>query len=329
MVSGTTSGAARAQAKIPPAEEGVLYEKDPKTKIATITFNRPDDLNATSIDMRLRYADLIHRANIDDDVKVLVIRGEGKHFGGGGDLPEQADMLSPDSKASLLREFRVGEDEGVTYPPGKSYRYLASLVQWYGNTGAGNRTLQDFKKISILEVKGYCYGWHFYQAADVDLIISSDDALFGHPAFRYVGWAPRMWQWATMMGLRKFQEMVFTGRPFTAQEMKEIGFVNSVVPRDQLEAEVKKFATACAQTRPTDTVFMQKTLFEIYKQNQGEYMGTIATAWLEGMLPAVMNEEQLTLGEDTFDKGLNNAVKDNDSLYPPEWRLSYGGRKKP
>ena len=79
--------------------------------------------------------------------------------------------------------------------------------------------------------------------------------------------------------------------------------------------------------RPTDTVVMQKTLFEVFKQNQGEYMGTILSSWLESMLPAVMNEDQLTLGEDTFDKGLNNAVKDNDALYPPEWRLSYAGRK--
>src|SRR5690606_25332329 len=141
----------------------------------TITFNRPNDLNAMSIDMRLRYSDLIHRANVDDDVKVLVIRGEGKHFGGGGDLPEQADMLSASSKPSLLREFRIREDEGVKYPPGDSYRYLASLVQLYANPGYGNRALQDFKKISILEVKGYCYGWHFYQAADADLIVSSDD----------------------------------------------------------------------------------------------------------------------------------------------------------
>ena len=79
------------------------------------------------------------------------------------------------------------------------------------------RSLQDFKKISILEVRGYCYGWHFYQAADADLVISSEDALFGHAAFRYAGWAARQWQWCTMMGVRKFMEMVFTGRPFTAQ----------------------------------------------------------------------------------------------------------------
>jgi len=329
MTSATTAGAARAASKIPPAEEAVLYEKDPKTKIATITGNRPDDLNAMSVDMRIRYAELVRRAGIDDDVKVLIIRGEGRHFGGGGDLPEQADMLSTTSKASLLREFSIGEDEGVRYPPGDSYRYLASLVQFYATTASGNRALQDFKKISILEVKGYCYGWHFYQAADVDMIVSSDDALFGHPSFRYVGWAPRMWQWATMMGLRRFQEMVHTGRPFTAQEMKDIGFVNSVVPRDQLEAEVKKYAMACANTASTDTVYMQKTLFEVFKQNQGEYMGSILSAWLESMLAQVKAEDQLTLGEETFDKGLNNAVKDNDALFPPEWRLSFGGRKKP
>src|SRR3546814_15058874 len=86
----------------------------------------------------------------------------------------------------------------------------------------------------MVGVNGYCYGWHFYQAADADLVISADDALFGHSAFRYVGWAARMWQWALMMGLRKFQEMVFTGRPFTAQEMYDCSFVNSVVPREQI-----------------------------------------------------------------------------------------------
>jgi enoyl-CoA hydratase len=317
-----------SEANRPSPEEIILYEKDPKTKIATITLNRPDHLNAPTIAARLRYSDLIHRANVDDDVKVLVIRGVGNNLGGGADLPEQADMLSETAQVSLLKEFRIGDDEGVKYPPKNSYRYLASLTQLYANPNFGCRSLQDFKKISILEVKGYCYGWHFYQAADADIIISSDDALFGHPAFRYVGWGPRMWQWAQTMGIRKFQEMVFTGRPFTAQEMYDCNFVNRVVPRDQLEAEVAKYASACSNTRPTDVVMMQKTFFEVMKQQQGEYMGSILTGWLESMLPAVSNDGgELTLGDETFEKGLNNAVKDNDSLYPPDFRLSRSGRK--
>ena len=79
------------------AEEIVLYEKDPETKIATITLNRPDRLNAPTIAARHRFADLVHRANVDDDVKVLVIRGVGEHFGSGADLEEQADMFAEDA----------------------------------------------------------------------------------------------------------------------------------------------------------------------------------------------------------------------------------------
>ncbi|MEO6718600.1 MAG: enoyl-CoA hydratase/isomerase family protein [Novosphingobium sp.] len=311
----------------PDPEEIILYEKDPATRIATITLNRPDALNAPTIAARLRYADCVNRANIDEDVKVLVIRGVGNNLGGGADLPEQEDMLMK-GEHSLLHEFRMSEADGVKYPPKDTYRYHSQLVQLYANSNFGCRSLQEFKKISILEVKGYCYGWHFYQAADADIIVSSDDALYGHPSFRYVGWGPRMWQWATTMGVRKFQEMVFTGRPFTAQEMYDCNFLNKVVPRDQLETEVAKYAAACAQTRPTDIVHMQKVFFEIFKQHQGEYMGSILTAWLESMAPLARNDgSELVLDQETFDKGLNNAVKDNDSLFPPDWRLSKSGRR--
>jgi enoyl-CoA hydratase len=102
------------------------------------------------------------------------------------------------------------------------------------------------------------------------------------------------------------------------------------VPRDRLEAEVDKYALACSRTRPTDTVFMQKTFFEVMKQQQGEYMGSLLTAYLEAMGPYVRPDgDELMLGDDTFDKGLNNAVKDNDSLFPPDFRLSKSDRKRP
>jgi enoyl-CoA hydratase/carnithine racemase len=282
--------------------------------------------------MRQLYGELVFKANTDDDVKVLVIRGEGENFGSGGDLPEQADMLS-ESDADVDLNWEIGiNDPDVKYPPKKSYRFLHTLTDHYARTRAGNRPLQEFKKISIVEAKGYCYGWHFYQAGDADLVVASDDALFGHPAFRYVGWGPRLWTWIEQMGLRRFEEMLFTGRPFTAAEMKECnGFVNSVVPRDQLEAETAKYAMACARTRPTDTVQAQKTFIELYKQYRGEYMGSLLTGWLEGMLPLMQNDRvnDVQLGDNVFGEGLNNIVKNNDMNYPPEWRLSRSGRKKP
>jgi enoyl-CoA hydratase/carnithine racemase len=312
----------------PAPEEIILYEKDPKTKIATITFNRPEYLNAPTSAARLRYADLLRAATVDNAVKVVVIRGVGDDFGSGADLPEF--MEGNDSPELRLAELRL-EDDGVgdvAYPPKGSFRHGATISAWYANVQAGNRPLQELKKISIVEAKGYCYGWHFYQAADADLVISSDDALFGHPSFRYYGWGPRMWTWVQTMGLRKFQEMVFTGRPFTAEEMFQCNFLNKVVPRDQLEAEVDKYALACARNRPTDTIFQQKVFFEVVKQYQGEYMGSLLAAFFESMGGHIQHDEGDLNMHDAIDSGLAGAVNDNDSKFPPEFRLSKSNRKK-
>jgi enoyl-CoA hydratase/carnithine racemase len=311
------------------AEEALRYEKDPQTKIATITLDRPEQLNAPTIAMRLRYAHLLDLANVDDDVKVLVVRGEGEDFGSGADLPELAQLMAESPEAALREELSL-DGADVTYPPRRSYRAGATLGQWYADPRSGCRTLQDFKKISIVEAKGYCYGWHFYQAADADLVIASDDALFGHPAFRYVGWGPRMWAWAMTMGIRKFEEMVFTGRPFSAQEMYECNFVNKVVPRAALEDEVAKYASACSRSRPTDAVVMQKSFFQMMKQFQGEYLGSLMSSFLESMGGGVRPDRQdLMLDGETYDSGLSRAVKVNDSQFPPEFRLSKSGRTEP
>ena len=68
---------------VPPPEEIILYDKDPSTRIATITLNRPDQLNIPTIGARRRYADLLFKASLDDDVKVLVVRGSATTWGPG------------------------------------------------------------------------------------------------------------------------------------------------------------------------------------------------------------------------------------------------------
>ena len=109
-----------AENERPSPEEIILYAKDPKTKIATITFNRPEFLNAPTAAARLRYADLLHAAGVDDDVKVVVIRGVGDDFGSGADLPEF--MEGADSPGFRLAELRLDErrysvsTEGIVSP---------------------------------------------------------------------------------------------------------------------------------------------------------------------------------------------------------------------
>lgn len=112
----------------PSAEEIIRYHKDPRTRIATITFDRPDQLNAPTMAARLRYADLLHRASVDDEVKVLVVRGAGDDFGTGADLPEFMDVQNSPSQGPRLSEYKIDEDE-VQYPPKDSFRHGAMVSQ--------------------------------------------------------------------------------------------------------------------------------------------------------------------------------------------------------
>ena len=97
----------------------------------------------------------------------------------------------------------------------------------------------------------------------------------------------------------------------------------------QLEAETDKYARACARNRPVDTVFQQKVFFEVFKQHQGEYMGSLLSAFFESMGSGVTSDgaDDLDMYE-AIDSGLAGAVNDNDSKFPPDFRLSKSNRNK-
>ena len=77
-------------------------------------------------------------------------------------------------------------------------------------------------------------------------------------------------------------------------------------------AETEKYALACARTRPTDTVQVQKTFLELYKQYRGEYMGSLLTGVVEGMLPMMTNDrmDDVQLGDDVFGLALGAPILD-------------------
>ena len=132
-----------------------------------------------------------------------------------------------------------------------------------------------------------------------------------------------------MMGIRKFMEMVFTGRPFTAKEMYDCDFVNAVVPFTELEDMTEKYALACARSRPMGTVFVQKTFFEVFKQFQGEYMGSILAGLPEATGPALNpmpSPSDLTRRRHSRTDQLGSKQR---YAIPIHWRLSHRGRAQP
>ena len=118
------------------AEQYIKFEKDVKNRIAYITFDRPDAQNSATLGMRQNYADIIHKCNVDDDVKVVVIRGEGEDFGSGGDLPEQRPMLENPGMPLLLRAGDQRRRRQV--PARRPYRYLSRCTTSTPRPCAGN-----------------------------------------------------------------------------------------------------------------------------------------------------------------------------------------------
>jgi enoyl-CoA hydratase/carnithine racemase len=199
----------------------ILYEV--KDKIATITLNRPEAANAQNAELLNELDAAWTRAAADDDVAVIVLRGEGKHFSAGHDL--KGGNWSAAEKITLERIYRE-----------ESRRYLEYTLRW-----------RNVPKPSIAAVQGRCIAGGLMLCWPCDLIVASEDALFSDPVVTMgiggVEYHGHTWE----LGPRKAKEILFTGRPLTAEEAEKVGMVNRVVPRDRLDEEARELALQIAE----------------------------------------------------------------------------------
>ena len=298
-------------------KEYFQYEKDSAKRIGFITFSRPEKLNMILASQEGGYfKDLLWEIEQDDDVKVLVLKGAGSCLGVGDDVTDLGTETMgfsrdpkeppPPLRERLARERKMG--------------HLA-VDKW------GMVSLFSFGKPVICQAHGYSYGWHFQIATESDIIIASDDALFTHPAFRYIAETFPAMAWMNTIGYQKTAEMLFTGRPFTAQELYEAGLVNRVVPREKLEDEVMEYALAIAKL-PLDIIVVQKHYLQTLKAIRHDNMAGDLIACFGHVISTFMKPEPgdyLVLKEVTR-KGPKGAIQAREDRYPPRWRLSHKGR---
>ncbi|MBA2947889.1 enoyl-CoA hydratase [Streptomyces himalayensis] len=197
----------------------ILYEA--KDRIATITLNRPGVANAQNAELLDELDAAWTRAAEDDDVKVIVLRAEGKHFSAGHDLKGG----SPSPEKITLEWIYSAE----------SRRYLEYSLHW-----------RNVPKPSIAAVQGRCISGGLMLCWPCDLIVAAEDALFSDPVVIMgiggVEYHGHTWE----LGARKAKEILFTGRPLTADEAERIGMVNKVVPREELDDEARALAERIA-----------------------------------------------------------------------------------
>jgi enoyl-CoA hydratase/carnithine racemase len=230
------------------------YELD--GHVATITYNRPESLNAINAEMRRALNEAFTRFRDDEDAWVAIVTGAGKAFCAGGDMRDGA---------------------------GSAGEFAGSF--WEKPTVNSFESGWEIYKPVIAAVNGYCLGYGLTLVTWCDFVVASDQAEFGFPEVRLgfptiVG-AIRLpqrvnWQYA--------MELLLTGERIGAQRAKEIGLAGWVVPHDQLMNEARSLAdrllaAAPLAARATKEVAMRsESLSPVDAIRFGETMRMVAAA---------------------------------------------------
>lgn len=194
-----------------------------KEKVGMVKMNRPNVLNALNIETLQELSEAISHLSESDDIRVIIVTGEGKAFVAGADIAEMKDM-SP--------------DEAIQFS--KSGQKVFDLIA---------RT----EKPVIAAVNGFALGGGCELALACDIRIASDKAKLGQPEVDLgviPGFAGTQ-RLSRMVGVAKAKEMIFTGNMVDAQTAHSIGLVNQVVPADQLMNVCMELANKIASKGPT------------------------------------------------------------------------------
>ena len=221
-------------------DQVVLYST--RGHVATIMMNRPDMANAQDSALIDGIDHALDLADADDEVRVVILAGKGKHFSSGHDLKE----LVGDTEAGEWRKMRET-------PEGK---FRHEQVMYVDRC----RRLYAFRKPTIAAVQGACVAAGMMLACMCDLIVAADDATFQNPVLRMTGAGVELLVEPWELGVRKAKEFLFTGEKLDAQEAWRLGLVNRVVPLAELTERVEELADRVALVPPATAQVVKDSL---------------------------------------------------------------------
>lgn len=225
--------------------------------IATITLNRPAAFNSINLSIAQRLALLGAEVEANNDVRVLVIEGEGRAFSAGGDLQTIGAAAANDTIAPVVGEL---------------LKHYHAFIE----------TVRRMPKIVLSSVNGSAAGAGMGLAFVTDLCIAADDVRFT-PAYAKIGVTPDGGSTVGVVGTvgsRRALQIFLAEDSFTAQQAHEWGLVARVVPAAELKTETRKFAERLAQNPPaaiagTKSLVYQAATAPIKQQLDAEEKGII------------------------------------------------------
>ncbi len=216
----------------------IIYEKD--GPIARIVLNMPERANIQTAQQVWDFDEALGRADRDEEVKVLVVKANGKGFCAGHAIVEHDQMAEvyPTTGPTPERTWKVHNYDLFLWPP---------LRLW------------EFPKATISQIHGYCLGGGTVYGYLTDLTVAADDAYFQMPlpqGFGLPGAQTLIEPWA-MMNWKHAYEYLYLAPTLDAEQALAWGLVNRVVPRAELEATVEEMAQTIAQM-PLTTILTVK-----------------------------------------------------------------------
>lgn len=211
----------------------VLYEA--REGVAWISMNRPQYHNAQNGKMTYLLDDAFKAAVADDEVKVIVLRGEGKHFSAGHDIgtPGRDVHLSQD-RVTMWYDHADKEGGEFLYVR-EAEAYLGMCRRW-----------REIPKPTIAAVQGACIAGGLMLAWVCDLIVATDDAYFSDPVVRMGIPGVEYFAHPYELNPRIAKEFLFTGNKMGAERAYQMGMVNQVSTRDTLMSDVEALAMKIA-----------------------------------------------------------------------------------
>jgi enoyl-CoA hydratase len=277
----------------------ILYET-PAPHVARIVLNRPETRNAQDTRMLYELNDAFDTAAQDDGIKVIVLGANGPHFSAGHDLREQNTYQS-------MAEFRtVGTWCGFTCAGAEAQMarereiYLGFCERW-----------RNLPKPTIAAVQGKCVAGGLMLIWPCDIIIASADAEFCDPVVSFgiggVEFFAHPWE----LGPRKAKELLFTSEWLSADEARQLGMVNQIVPREKLADAALEMAQKIAK----------KSLFALKLTKDAVNAAEDA----QGRAQAMQTSFALHQLAHTHWLGLHGMLIDPSAL-PPETAKALGAR---
>ena len=210
--------------------------------VCTLTMDRPEVANAQNTQLIDDLDAAFDAAGADDEVRVVVLTGAGRHFSSGHDLK----ALVGDVEADEWRQLR-------DTPEGK---FEHEKVMYFDRC----LRIRDFPKPTIAAVNGSCVAAGLMLACMCDLIVAADDAVFSNPVLRMTGAAVEILVEPWEMPPRKAKEFLLAAEKFTADEAERLGMVNRVVPADRLLAEAHELAERVAKVPPATAQVVKRSI---------------------------------------------------------------------